>query len=64
MNIIFPLSVVDVIMGGLVLCMNSCMYACIMNVCLSLYTYVGVHACMCVRLANDLSMSKRKQDLL
>ena len=24
-----------------------------MNVCISLYTYVGVHACMCVRLAND-----------
>ena len=42
MNIIFPLSVVDVIMGGgLFLCVNSYMYA-----------YVGVHACMCVRLAN------------
>ena len=23
------------------------------NVCISLYMYVGVHACMCVRLAND-----------
>ena len=27
MNIIFPLSEVDGIMGGLVLCMNSCVYA-------------------------------------
>jgi len=23
------------------------------NVCISLYMYVGVHACMCVQLAND-----------
>ena len=23
------------------------------NVCIYLYMYVGVHACMCVRLAND-----------
>ena len=23
------------------------------NVCISLYMYVGVHACMCVRLVND-----------
>src|SRR6218665_3578704 len=28
------------------------MHVC-MNVCISLYTYVGVHACMCVRLAKD-----------
>ena len=28
--------------------MNVCM-----NVCISLYMYVGVHACMCERLAND-----------
>src|SRR6218665_2794840 len=34
------------------------------RLCISLYTYVGVHACMCVRLANDLSMSKRKQNSL
>jgi len=23
------------------------------HVCISLYMYVGVHACVCVRLAND-----------
>ena len=33
--------------------MYEFMHVC-MNVCVSLYTYVGVHACMCVRLeAND-----------
>src|SRR6218665_428475 len=32
--------------------MYEFMHVC-MNVCISLYTYVGVHACMCVRLAND-----------
>src|SRR6218665_3674996 len=33
-----------------------------MNVCISLYTYVGVHACtcMCVRLANDFINVKTK----
>ena len=38
--------------GGLLLCMNSCMYA-RMYVYLCICTFVGVHACMCVRLAND-----------
>ena len=41
-------------MGGLVF-MYEFMHVC-MNVCISLYgiyTYVGVHACMCVRLANE-----------
>ena len=48
----FPLfSVVDVIMGGLVF-MYEFMHVC-MNVCISLYTCVGVHAYMCVRLATD-----------
>ena len=28
------------------------MHVC-MNVCIALYTYGGVHACMCVYLAND-----------
>ena len=51
MNIIFPLSVVYGIMGGLVF-MYEFMHVC-MNVCISLYMYVGVHACMCVRQAND-----------
>ena len=34
--------------------MYEFMHVC-MNVCISLYTYIGVHACMCVhvRLAND-----------
>ena len=52
MNIIFPLSVVDRIMGGLFLCLISCMHVC-KNVCISLYVYVGVHESMFVRLAND-----------
>ena len=52
MNIIFPLSVVDGIMGGgYFLCMNSCMFARMYIGPISLYMYVGVHACMCVRLA-------------
>jgi len=51
MNIIFPLSVVYGIMGGLVF-MYEFMHVC-MNVCISLYMYVGVHAFMCVRLANN-----------
>jgi len=38
--------------GGLVF-MCEFMHVC-MNVCISLYMYVSVHACMCVRLANDL----------
>ena len=33
--------------------MYEFMHPC-MNVCISLYMYVGVHTCMCVRLANDL----------
>ena len=37
--------------GGLVF-MYEFMHVC-KNVCISLYTHVGVHACMCVRLAND-----------
>jgi len=45
-----PLSVVDVIMGGA--CFYVWTHVC-MHVCISLYTYVGVHACMCVRPAND-----------
>src|SRR6218665_2484350 len=40
-----------IVMGGLAF-MYEFMHVC-MNVCISLYTYVGVHACMCVRLAND-----------
>jgi len=51
MNIIFPLSVVDGIMGGLVF-MYEFMHVC-KNACVSLYMYVDVHACICVRLAND-----------
>ena len=50
MNIIFPLSVVDGMMGGLAF-MYEFMHVC-KNVCTSLYVYVGLHACMCVRLAN------------
>ena len=42
-NIIFPLSVVDGIMGGgLLLCMNSCMFARIYVGPISLYMCVGV----------------------
>ena len=41
--------------GGLFMCMNSCM-----NVCISLYMYVDVHACMCVRPANDFINVKAK----
>ena len=37
--------------GGLVF-MYDFMHVC-RNVCISLYTYVGVHACMRVRLEND-----------
>ena len=42
--------------------MYKFMHVC-MNVCISLYTYVGVHACMCVGYVQrmSLSMSKRKQ---
>src|SRR6218665_1740615 len=43
MNIIFPLSVVDGIMGGLVF-MYEFRHVC-KNVCTSLYMYIGVHAC-------------------
>ena len=32
------------------------------NVCISLYMYVGVRACMCVHLANDFINVKRKQN--
>src|SRR6218665_2662777 len=54
-----PFSVVDVIMGGLVF-MYEFMHVC-MNVCISLYTYVGVHdVCVYVpdssiRLSNNSS---------
>ena len=41
----------DAIMGGLVF-MYEFMHVCI-NVCIALHTYGGVHACMCVCLAND-----------
>jgi len=53
MNIIFPLSVVYGIMVGFVF-MYEFMHVC-MNVRLFLYRpmYVGVHACMCVRLENN-----------
>ena len=51
MNIIFPLSVVYGIIGELVF-MYEFTHVC-MNACISLYMYVGVHACMCVGLAND-----------
>ena len=37
--------------GGLVF-MYEIAHVC-NNVCISLYMYVGVHACMCVRLSND-----------
>jgi len=56
MNIIFPLSVVDGIMGGLVF-MYEFMHVC-QKIFISLYMYAGVHACMCVRLANDFSNVK------
>ena len=42
MNIIFPLSVVDGIMGGLDF-MYEFMHVC-KNACISMYMYVGVHA--------------------
>ena len=51
MNIIIPLYVVDGIIGGACF-MYEFMHVC-KNVYISLYMYVGVHACMCVRLAND-----------
>jgi len=64
MNIIFPMSVVDGIMGRLIF-MYEFMHIC-KNVCIFLYMYVGVHACMCVRLANDFinvkTESKRNQN--
>src|SRR6218665_2357501 len=50
MNIIFPVSVVDGIIGGF---MNARRYA-------RMYLHVGVHACMCVRLANDFINVKKK----
>jgi len=60
MNIIFPLSMVDGIMGGFVF-MYEFMHVC-KNVCISVYMYVGVHACMYVVWRMTLSMSKRKQN--
>jgi len=54
----FPLSVVHEIMGGIDF-MYEFMHVC-KNVCISLYTYVGVHACICVRLANNLVNVKTK----
>ena len=52
MNIIFPFSVVDGIMGDLVFMYEFMQIGLCKNACISLYMYVGVHACMCVRLAN------------
>src|SRR6218665_2675369 len=60
MNIIFPMSVVDGIMGGLVLCMNSCIYA-RMYVYFCMCMLVCMHACVYVW-RMTLSMSKRKQN--
>ena len=57
-----PLSVADVVMGGLVF-MYEFMHVC-MNVCISLYMYVGVHACMCVRLANDFINVKNGNNIV
>jgi len=58
MNIIFPLSCGPWDNGGLD-SMYEFMHVC-KNVCISVYTYVGVHACMCVRLANNLINVKTK----
>ena len=55
MNIIFPLSVAYGVMRGELVCIYEFMHVC-MNVCISLYKgymYGGLHACMCVRIAND-----------
>jgi len=54
MNIIFPFVCGRYDNGGGLVFMHEFMHVC-MNVCISLYrpTYVGVHACMCVRIAND-----------
>ena len=60
MNIVFPLSVVDGIMGGLFLCMNSCMYA-RMYVHLCICILVCMHVCVYVW-RMTFSMSKRKQN--
>src|SRR6218665_2292191 len=62
MNIVFPLSVVDGIMGGLFLCMNSCMYA-RMYVHLCICILVCMHVCVYVW-RMTLSKSKRKQSSL
>jgi len=60
MNIIFPLYVVDVIMGGLFLGMNSCIYA-------RMYVYLGICMLVCMHVfvyvwRMTLSMSKPKQN--
>ena len=47
MAIIFPVSVVDWILGELVF-MYECMHVC-KNVFISLYMYVGVYACINVK---------------
>src|SRR6218665_3896468 len=51
MNELISFSVVYGILRGAVF-MYEFMQLC-MNVCISLYMYVGVHTSMCVRLAND-----------
>ena len=53
------MSVVDGIMGGLAF-MYEFMHVC-NNVCISMYMYVGVHAFMCVRLANDFINDKTEK---
>jgi len=55
-NIIFPLSLVYLIMGGL-FGMYAWMYVYLCN----LYMHVCVHACMCVCLTNDSVNVTRKQ---
>src|SRR6218665_3710218 len=52
MNIIFPFVCGRCDNEGGAVFTYEFMHVC-MNVCISLYTYVGVHACMCVRLVND-----------
>ena len=49
--------------GGGLDFMYEFMHVC-KNVCISLYTYVDVHACMCVRLANNLINVKTKTKIV
>ena len=62
MNINFILSVVHGIIRGLDFMYES-IHVC-KNVCISLYTYAGVHACMCVGLANNLINVKMKTKIV